>query len=135
VLVTAASTYAQWQQVHFPSHQAGAASNSAATADPDGDGRSNFFEYTTGSNPTAHDAAAPFNSQIDGGYMAFTYTRRIGATDAVFTVKQSAGLTSWSNATIAEQATTNNGVVETVTAKVPINGAPRMFLRLEVAQQ
>jgi hypothetical protein len=133
VLVTATSTFAQWQQVHFPG--ARIASDNAATADPDGDGRTNFFEYVSGSNPHAVDAVPPFTSTVGGGYMSPVYTRRIGVTDAVFTIRQSAGLTSWSDAMVADEVVTGDGVTETVTAKVPTNGAPRMFLRLHVAQQ
>ena len=131
VLVTVTSTYAQWQQVHFPS---ASAASSAATADADGDGRSNFFEYATGSNPNAADFAPPFTSSAEGGYLSLVYSRRKGAADAAFTVRQSGSLTSWSEATPVYQIV-DRGATETVTARVPINGATQMFLRLHLAQQ
>jgi glucose/arabinose dehydrogenase len=42
-------TFAQWQVAYFGSSNAPQA---AATADPDGDGARNMFEYLTGTNPT-----------------------------------------------------------------------------------
>ena len=135
VAVTATSTFSQWQEVHFPSDGPNAATLNAPTADPEGDGRSNLLEYAMGSNPKAADKPTAATAAFDGTYVALIYTRRIGASDVAFSVKQSGNLGGWTTATAIDEVSSNNGVTETVSAKVPVNGAAQMFLRLHIAQQ
>jgi hypothetical protein len=135
VAVTVQSTFAQWQQAHFDPQAPNYLANSAAAGDPDRDGRSNLLEYATASDPNNADLTAPFSATRDSNFFTFTYTRRRDAADLLFQVQQSPNLSSWSDVTAAEEVIDSNGISETVRTLVPINGAPAMYLRLNVTLQ
>lgn len=86
-----------WEVIHFGSTFA-----ALRDADPDFDGRSNFVEFATGTNPKVPDNAdlAGQSQEYDGeggfDYLVFEYTRHILATRMVdFQVHASPDLLVW----------------------------------------
>lgn len=57
----------------------------------------------------------------------------LGATDLTYTVEQSSNLTLWTTASPVNEILADNGVTQLVKAKVAINGATKLFLRLRVS--
>jgi hypothetical protein len=134
ITITVLSTFAQWQQVQFDRSALNHLAISAADADPDRDGRCNLLEYALGSDPHAAEAEPISDAARDADHFALTYQRRIGATDIEFEIDQSPDLAQWFAAPATEEVISSDYLTETVRAKVPIDSATTMFLRLGVSR-
>ncbi|MBA3961025.1 MAG: hypothetical protein H0X40_03880 [Chthoniobacterales bacterium] len=102
--------------------------------DLDADGLANLLEYALHTNPLAADTTSLPKVALESGFLTLTYTKVTTATDIQYSVEQSSDLTNWttSNPTNEVVATQNN--VQTIKAKVALNGATRLFLRLRVTR-
>lgn len=121
-------TLADWLQ-NYPG-----LSQTAPTADPDGDGVGNFMEFFMGLNPTLPDRAEPTLS-VGTNTLSFVYRRAKGITGVTGTEASSelAG-PGWSSNGITETSVDKGSYTE-VTATVPrAPGGLRKFMRLKVSQ-
>lgn len=105
------------------------------SGDPDGDGKSNDFEYAFGQNPTSGNSPEEVVGELDRANGKFTYTRRVRAlTTLNYKVFTSTTLDGWTedyNALTSVIST--QGDVETVeitlSAPKPLS-APKLFIRV-----
>lgn len=125
-----ASDYDNWAS--GPSGAAG-----GSTADPDGDGKDNAFEYAFGLNASSGGSVNPFATSLSPATAKFSYTRRLqaqtGLTYKVFT-STTLEAASWIQDTTATQTVVGkSGEVETVevtlSSPAPLT-APKLFLRV-----
>jgi hypothetical protein len=126
---------------------AGNAANAANNFDYDFDGLPNLVEYLFGLNPTVFDsegALTAFVTDVEGvDYLSLTFDRDLGATGVSLTVRATSDLginfSSWDiiDPDGANQVSSGTvGDVETITVRdnVPISGATRRFMRIEVTE-
>lgn len=115
----------------------------AWTADPDGDGLDNLAEYAFGRSPNVPDAdgLTPVSLVEFGGerHLSISFRRRIGDTWLTYVPEASSELTggAWPDAALAVGSPVPAEVdadYEDVTYRdpVPLNEAPRRFLRVRV---
>ncbi len=138
--VATPSTFSGWGSQYFTPAELGNSAISGGLADPDGDGINNVLEYAFHLNPRSADPSGlpkagtlPISGGV-GPYVTITYTRLIGATDLQYVVQESTTLTNgWSSASVTEDILTDDGVTQTVRAKVLQSGAKK-FLRLNVTK-
>lgn len=105
------------------------------SADNDGDGRDNGFEYAFGLNPTSGASANPFAVPFNPATGVFTYTRRKPSlTGLTYTYQYHTSLTgAWTNFTPAVTPVSDNGdPVEQITITVPaaLLQEPKLFIRV-----
>ena len=126
LVIGPATSFTTWRDAHFTTAEqsAGLADD---TADPDGDGRTNFAEYALGTDP--HQFTPPLVPSLDSNGLSITFTRPAGLSDVIYTAESSDGLGAWSPVPLEVLAT---GAIETVRACDPLaTGDPsRRFLRL-----
>lgn len=129
VLTVTPRNYADWLLV-YP-----ALPQTAASADPDGDGQNNLMEYFSGTHPgTANPPGITI--QLADREMIYRYRRAKGITGVTGSAQWSADLTnlSWTTAGITETAQ-DMGDHEQVTATLPLPvNTPRRFMRLNISQ-
>ncbi|MBV6501848.1 MAG: hypothetical protein CJBNEKGG_04378 [Prosthecobacter sp.] len=127
------SAIAFWRQNWFgTSDNSGSA---ADTADPDGDGTSNYDEFAFGMDPTADDSPPGLRVGVNGGSIELFYTRGSSAASEVgFEVPwtQTMNGTDWTYGDDSEQVLSDNGIRQEVKVTVPKGTADRRFVRLEV---
>ena len=71
---------------------------------------------------------------IEGSSLTLTYPKVTTAADIQYAVEQSTGLANWTTANPANEIIATQGNIETIKAKVAINGAPQLFLRLRITR-
>ncbi|MCU0796157.1 MAG: S8 family serine peptidase [Akkermansiaceae bacterium] len=127
-LTVTGTGYAEWVDGY------GNLSSSAMDADPDGDGIENLMEFFAGLHP-GEAAAPPWQAELDGGDLVFTYRRAKGLSGVSSEVRWSADLAagSWSDVGVVEETPVDRGDHWEITARVPQGGAARKFMRLEVS--
>lgn len=125
--ITNPALYSGWSIEQFGSVQ-------SMSADNDADGASNLIEYALAMAPTSSD---PFNlptgSLAPDGHLRLTYRRNVQATDLVYTVQSSSGLTDWAalvNPTVEDLGTTNN--VQTLRVTDASEPGTKGFFRLRI---
>jgi cyclophilin family peptidyl-prolyl cis-trans isomerase len=74
-----------WKTIYFGAN-AGNASISALTADPDADGYTNAYEFAFGGNP-AVSGLIPTTSAISNGNFTFSFQKRKNSSDATYEVR------------------------------------------------
>ena len=111
---------------------AGNTGNAADLADPDKDGLANIAEFTLNSDPTTS-GLLPLNVAREGNDLTLTYTRRKSALGEITISPLSANAPNgpWSSTGVTEQILNDNGILQQVKARVPINGALQKFFRLQ----
>lgn len=129
----AGSAIAFWRQAWFgtPDNSGSAAD----TADPDGDGTTNYDEFAFGMDPTADDHPPGLRVGLNGGSIELFYTRGSSAASEVgFEVPwtQTMNGTDWTYGDDSEQVLSDNGILQEVKVTVPKGAAGRRFVRLEV---
>ncbi len=123
-------------------------SNSLAAfdADPDGDGILNGFEWATGTNPTNAQSFVPLQIMAAGNAVNIQFPRNTNATDVVFTLQRSTGLSNptawvglatnsqgtWSPPAIVSESTASNPAA--VTVFDPSTNNSSAYYRLKVVQ-
>lgn len=108
-----------------------------ALADPDGDGFNNAAEFAFGMSPDQRDAALPVTSTLANDQVTLTWTRRVAASDATYTVSTSTNLASplWTPvAGLTPQVVSTSGLpegYERVSATINKPSASQSFYRVE----
>ncbi len=106
----------------------------AAADDLDRDGVPNLLEYALHADPLKPDAAQLPTVSREGSDLALTYTKVTTATDIQYAIEQSTDLASWAAATPVNEIVTTRGNLQTIKARVAINGASQLFLRLRITR-
>jgi len=127
VLVATPNPYEIWAGSTF----ANDFTDTAATSDPDGDGKTNQEEFAFGLDPTSGSSVNPITQQLAGGVFKYTRTKDSGLTYKVY---YSTNLSSW---TLDEAATQSpdaaisgiENVTVTLAAATPNDG--KLFVRVE----
>lgn len=125
--LTVVRTYAGWV-ASWPL----SGDDALVTADPDGDGLSNFVEFALGLAPHTPDAAGLPTLKIEGGQAVFRFTRPKIITGVTYLVQTSTDLVSWSEAGSAPVVEASTLDAETLVLVFP-NGGPQFFVRLQIA--
>jgi hypothetical protein len=138
VLDPRTSSYAEWTSRFFRLNAL--ASETAPTADPDGDRLINFGEYAFGTPPrfASTPVVETFRYAESGSeYLALRYRRRSGATDVSFRAQYSTDLVTWRDNsqgayTVEVSAVADEEGLELVTVRsaVSLASAPAQFLRI-----
>jgi hypothetical protein len=93
---------------------------------------SHLLGYALGVNPASgNNAGLPLVS-IEGDNLTLSYTRILGATDVSYQAFWSDDLTTWSQEGVITEVISSDGSVQQMKAKVPLNGAPNKYMRLEI---
>jgi len=71
---------------------------------------------------------------IESGYLTLTYFKVTTALDIQYAVEQSTDLLTWTTASSTDEIIATEDNVQTIKAKVAINGAPQLFLRLRITR-
>jgi hypothetical protein len=118
-------TYARWADLRT--------NVTSPTADLDGDGYDNLFEYGLGLDPAVptHGAMLP---NLNAGSFEFTYLRPAGVTDVSYQVEWADDINaaSWNSIGVTQQILSDDGTHRTIRAFVPKGSGSRRFLRLKV---
>jgi hypothetical protein len=119
-------TYARWATAHT--------NVDSLTADLDGDGYNNLFEYALGLDPGVPDyAATPL--VINGSSLELTYTRPVSVTDISYQVEWADDIDGiWSSTGVTQQLISDDGVRRTFRAMIPKGASGHRFVRLKVAR-
>ncbi len=121
--VTAPAGYASWA-----AGIAWAGADSAATADPDGDGLANLLEYALGGSPVSNASTPVPSVQTSGPRLQLSFLR--ARAELTYTVQGSPDLSAWSEISYLPVAT---GQIQTVSDNVDSGASnPRRFLRLRI---
>lgn len=102
-----------------------------AGADPDGDGQSNLFEYSRGTNPTVAGAHATPVLSLDFGQNTVSYDVNSNAADVDYVLEISPDLQQWT-AVDAAPYYLNSGT-QTRSYQVPPSQTAKMFYRLRLS--
>lgn len=109
-------------------------------ADPDRDGRTNFYEYALGSNPLERNQSPSIAINANENSLAFHFQQRRNLTDARLTPEFSTNLIDWtpieSNRLTKEPPSTTTPDLERITVQVEEPPAPTLvsqFMRLRVS--
>jgi hypothetical protein len=103
--------------------------------DPDGDGLTNLLEYAFNTDPNSAASISRPTVALDSSYLSLTYVKTLAATDLTYTIQESTNLTQWTPVTPVNEILSDNGITQTIKAKVPRSDAGlggRLFLRLQV---
>ena len=130
VPIAALGPYGTWANGTF----AHAFTDTAATSDPNGDGKSNQEEFAFGLDPTTGSSVNPITQQLAGGVFKYTRTANSGLTYKVY---YSTTLSAWTlDASATQTPAAAVGGVETVTvtlaAAAPLAG--KLFVRVKATQ-
>ena len=127
------STFASWKTAFFDPQQLSDPGISGDAADPDNDGLNNLLEYAFHSDPTQPSTGIGPSVQVEAGQLSLVYTKNLAATDLTYAVEQSTGLAQWPPASPTEEILSDDGMTQTIKARVPTAGANQLFLRLRVS--
>jgi hypothetical protein len=129
--------FASWQNASFASSGL-PPEKTTGSADPDGDGLSNFLEYASNLNPLLGDQPSPAGYE-HGATLGFTYRRNLHALDLEYSIQGSTDLAdpqSWGPVVpLSETTVSDDGSTRVIRASVakPV-GETRYFLRLSCAK-
>ena len=136
------TTRQRWLQQFFGS--SAEVPEAAITADPDGDGRSNFEEFAFGSNPNSGTDAQPVSVEAVSGsgageVMRAVFRRRMdrAAEGLSYQVEFSSDLIDWALSESSPTIISQVGTFEQVGLIFPVlpNGRQARFFRINIQQQ
>lgn len=119
----------QWKFTQFGIN-AGNAVIAGETADPDGDGRRNFLEYATGTNPLVANAGPELTFAKESGYLTATLARSASPVDVTLAGEVATGLSGWSSAGVTVMENTPTKFKFRDSSLMSVNS--RRFLRAKV---
>ena len=120
-------SYARWA--------AARANVNSPTADLDGDGYDNLFEYAVGLDPAVPDHGA-LSLVLDNASLYLTYARSVDVTDVSYQVEWAGTIDSvWSSTGVSQQILSDNGVIRTIRVTLPKGATGQRFVRLKVVQR
>ncbi len=93
---------------------------------------SHLLGYALGVDPTFGNSAGLPMPSVEGDKLTLSYTRIVGATDVSYQALWSDDLITWSEEGILTDVVSDDGRVQQIKARVPLNGAPQKYMRLEV---
>ena len=126
---TTYQTFPEWQQSRFGSTSA---PNAQATADPDGDGSSNRFEYLIGTNPLSASEAWFYRAEPrKAGNIALVFPRVANRRYRAFSSLDGQTWTLWN---VPANVPTFSATSFTDEIVGPRDASGRQFLRLEVEE-
>ena len=133
-----ADTIADWRQNYFATTVS--SGNAADTADPDGDGFTNYQEYVLGTNPTKSNAPSLLTATRSGGNVVLSFVANqasgpgcVGFT-RYYTVQSTTTLSNSASWVPVTGYTSIAGANQTVNISLPATGGPA-FYRLSVSLQ
>ncbi len=123
--------FTTWINTNYPG-----LSNKGGSADPDGDGVSNFDEFAFGLNPSSGSSVSPNKAPLNKVTGTFSYTRTNPAVSGLsYKIMTSTDLSSWTEdtaATAGQTVSSTSGDVQTMS--VTLSGAPlgavKLFVRV-----
>jgi hypothetical protein len=115
---------------------------SGATADPDGDGLANLFEYGLGTHPNLFNFEVTdgiWNGlpamNVEGSDLTLTFIRDAGRSNITSFVESSTNLTDWAEVVSGITETSlGDGGRERVKTAVPMTPDAKRFLRVKVRE-
>ncbi len=135
-------SYTQWRALFWPPSAATNDLISAPSADPDGDGLSNFTEYAFGSDPlrasTPPSIGAAIEQFEDEPHLVLSVQVSEAARDAVFSWEQSEDLVNWTSASsslalVASELSPTGMATRSFRELAAASATPARFLRLIVS--
>ena len=131
-------SFTSWQTATF-STSGLPPEKTSASADPDGDGLSNFLEYASNLNPLIGNNPTPVGFESSGSTLEFTYRRNLNALDLDYAIQGGISLadpSSWARVTpLSETTVSDDGSTKVIRASVAKpTGQPNYFLRLKAAR-
>jgi hypothetical protein len=106
--------------------------------DPDGDGKTNFFEWALVLNPTQPTGSDGTTYALENGRLTLTYSRQKNSPFVTYTVQATSDLSAWSDplpGQITESILSDDGLIQTVKATDSSTGSPERFIRLKITPQ
>lgn len=105
--------------------------------DPDGDGRTNYFEWALGQNPLSGAGGDGTIVALDSGHLTLTYVRQKASPFATYTVQVTSNVGSWADplpGDITEVLLADDGITQTIQAtdNTPFTAGQR-FIRLKIS--
>jgi hypothetical protein len=135
--ISPASSVQQWRQTHFGSSQA--AGVALDSADPDGDGLSNYAEFAFGLNPKVRSSDVGNRVVSDpaaAGKMRAIFRRRKDylAAGINYIYEFSSDLQTWETGTVAPQILGDDGTMQSLALDFPVmsSGQPSRFFRTRI---
>jgi hypothetical protein len=129
-------SFATWSAGHFSAEQLANPGVSDPTADPDGDGAPNLFEYARGTDPLVSETPSVSNGLIPecvGGELSLTYEKDANRADLTVTVERSDTLGTWTTEGVTDLLVSENETRQ-IRRAVTAATAERRFLRIKVRE-
>jgi subtilisin family serine protease len=112
----------------------GSLSDQTRRGDSDGDGIANLVEYLLGKNPSLGDGVGALSLESTADTLSLSYRKSKSVTAVTDRVVWSTNLIDWSVVGVTYASDVDLGSELQRKASVPINGRPRLYLRLEVTE-
>ena len=103
--------------------------------DPDGDGRTNWYEWTLSLDPSSGAGADGIVVALENDHLTLTYTRQKSSPFVSYTVQVTGDLSAWADplpGDVTEAILSDDGIVQTVKATDNASGGASRFIRLKL---